>query len=729
MTQAPVDLTSCDKEPIHIPGAIQPHGVLLAFDAAGRLAMRSANAPEELGEALALGEALPPGPVATALGPLIALAADADARLGATALSLGGRAWDVVPHRSGGLLVVELEARWVNDPALEEFALRAQAAIARVGSETVVERLLEVAVEELRGLTGFDRVMAYRFQPDDSGLVAAESKRDDLVPYRGHRYPATDIPAQARRLYTINALRLIVDVGYEAVPVEPVVNPLTGASLDLSHSVLRSVSPIHIEYLTNMGVGASMSISLVVGDRLWGLLACHHMGPMHVPYAVRMACNVMAQVVSLLVGRAEIAAAAALRERSMRLQTVLVQRIAVGGDPLAGLLSGEPSVQDLVPSDGVAVALGGEIRTAGETPSDDGLVQLLAWLRGRGQRTLYATHRAPEEDAALAAALEGMCGVLATPFFPEQDGYVLWFRKEEIETVRWGGRPEKDVKVGPLGPRLTPRGSFEEWRETVRGRSRQWLEVELQTADRLGNEMRQVSLAHARARIQSLEKSNEELDRMTYVVSHDLRAPLRAIASLSEFVEQDMEEENWEQAAENLRTLRGRVVRLDGLIRSILAYSRAGRTRAPIEAVDVAEVVTDTVAMIVPDGVAVEVRGKLPVLQAPRAPLQQIFLNLIDNAVKYGTRDGAGRVEVRGVDRGSYWQLTVADEGPGLGPEHFERVFQLFNRVEESSDGTGIGLATVRRVVETYGGRVWVESAEDEGARFHFTWPKSVDLV
>ncbi|HKU39986.1 MAG TPA: hypothetical protein VJR89_17620, partial [Polyangiales bacterium] len=260
MTAPPVDLTTCDREPIHIPGAIQAFGALLVLDAQGRLQQQSANAPSLLGALPALGEPFPT-PYREAFGPwLTALATDSDA-FEPIELEIGEHCFDVVAHTSERQLVIEFEPRSTDAPALSTFAVRAQRALERVQRQRTIESVLAVATAELWGLTGFDRVMAYRFLHDDSGHVVAERKQPQLETFLGLRYPATDIPVQARRLFALNPLRFIPDLSYQPIPIEPACSVDARDPLDLSQSMLRSVSPVHVEYLQNMGVTGSMSIS------------------------------------------------------------------------------------------------------------------------------------------------------------------------------------------------------------------------------------------------------------------------------------------------------------------------------------------------------------------------------------------------------------------------------------------------------------------------------------
>ncbi|MES2911149.1 MAG: GAF domain-containing protein, partial [Pseudomonadota bacterium] len=297
-----VTLDNCDQEPIHIPGHIQPHGALFAFDGKGLLSFCSSNAQALMGDQIpVLGEALAPRHFAAFEGfhELIAAvreAPDGDVIPHAMQVMDEHGTFDVIAHRNGDGIVCEFENALNAVPVPANFSFTSHRATERLKRQQGVEGLLSAAVEEVRRMTGFDRVMAYRFRHDDSGDVVAESVSDALDPFLGRRYPASDIPVQARRLYIINTLRLIADVRAAPVPVHAA--PGTVIPLDMSHGVLRSVSPVHIEYLTNMGVGASMSVSIVINGKLWGMLACHHMRARRVAYTVRMACDVLAQILA-----------------------------------------------------------------------------------------------------------------------------------------------------------------------------------------------------------------------------------------------------------------------------------------------------------------------------------------------------------------------------------------------------------------------------------------------
>jgi serine phosphatase RsbU (regulator of sigma subunit)/GAF domain-containing protein len=483
----PVDLDNCAREPIHVPGAIQPHGVLLGVDEGDRrVVVASANLADWYGV-----------PAADALGRPLGDVVGAD--VAEAVLAAAGTPWeerlDEVPlpggrvaalHRSGAVLVVEVEEP-DDEVAVGHLVRESAMALQRAGN---VSAVAAEAARRVRQLTGFDRVMVYRFDREWNGEVIAEAKADHLNTFLGLHYPSTDIPAQARELYRRNWLRVIPDIGYAAVPLVPAVDPATGEPLDLSTSTLRSVSPIHVEYLANMGVHASMSVSIVVGGQLWGLIACHHYDGPHRPgVAARNAAEYLGQLISLRIGEAVESDA---RDRSLD----LVQLADRAAEPLdraddveAVLHEHEADVLKLAGATGALVLADGVRATLGLTPPI-GLVEPICGAWDDDLDVLVDDHLAVRVPEA-AEHVEVAAGVLALPLTTDRREVVLWFRSEQVRSVDWGGDPH-NAKIAAEegdGVRLSPRRSFDLWREVVRGRSTPWEAAEVRAAERFAHHL------------------------------------------------------------------------------------------------------------------------------------------------------------------------------------------------------------------------------------------------
>ena len=399
-----------------------------------------------------------------------------------------GRQLDVVVHRHAEHVIAEFERRDQPSDELAAFALQAHRVNDRLRRQRTATALLQMAVEQVRRITGFDRVMAYRFRPDDSGDVVAESRAETLVPYLGLRYPASDIPAQARRLYTINTLRLIADTHYVPVPV------LSGAPhtpLDMSHCLLRSVSPIHIEYLHNMGVAASMSVSIVVNGRLWGMLACHHMQARQVPYLIRIACDVLAHVIAAAVQSIDAVALAEQAVEAALTRTRFLESLIKSDDVFTPLSEHAQSLRTSLKADAAIICHGGRLLAFGDVPPSvaSAIVSSLPEVGGG----LIERTKQDEWPEAIRGDLGKWIGLLGLCFDPAVNGWLLLLRVERVETVRWSGNPEKQITQGPRGPRLTPRGSFEEWQETTRI-AEPWSRIELGNARQLLGEMHRAAM-------------------------------------------------------------------------------------------------------------------------------------------------------------------------------------------------------------------------------------------
>ncbi|HEY0097304.1 MAG TPA: ATP-binding protein, partial [Archangium sp.] len=581
-------------------------------------------------------------------------------------------------------------------------------------------------------MTGFDRVVLYRFDAEWNGAVIAEARDARADPYLGLQFPASDIPRQARELYQLNLLRIIPTTRYTPARVLALPEAEAEGPLDLSFSVLRSVSPIHLEYLRNMGAGASMSISLLKEGKLWGLISCSHVsGSRYVPYELRTACEFLGEVVSSLLTAKEGNEDYDQRLRARSLYAVLLERMTREVDFISGLLEPEPGLLELVHAHGAAIHFQGRTLVVGTAPSDEQLAGLLAWLGTRTREEVFVTDRLASEYPEAEAFRDVAAGLIAASLSRGRNNSVLWFRPEVVQTVNWSGNPTKPVEVEAGELRLHPRKSFERWKETVRGRSLPWKPYEVEAAAELRKALIDVVLQRSEELLKlntELERSNVELDAFAYAASHDLKEPLRGIHNYTQLALRELGESLAPGTRSRLDTVVRLTQRMESLINSLLHYSQVGRMELSLRETDLNELVAQVLELLEPrlEEARVEVRlNPLPTARCDGVRIAEVFTNLITNALKYNDKPERW-VEVGAAPDGDEAHVAcyVRDNGIGIKPEYHQTIFRIFKRLhgrDKYGGGTGSGLTIVNRNIERHNGRIWLESTPGQGTTFYFT--------
>lgn len=734
-------LAECDREPIHIPGSIQPHGVLLACVPSSLVIQWvSANSEATLG--------LPPEeilgrPLNEAVGPHVVQVLQAGGQrhrfnpIRVTDLpARPGMSAEAVVHVHAERLIVELESfmptverRDELNQAIDPYLDVLNQPITASQNCDSIEVYLDAVVRSFRAFSGFDRVMAYRFHPDFSGEVVAEARREDLEPFLNLRYPASDIPQQARALYVTNILRVIPDIGYR--PVSLLAAPgIADTTLDLSMASLRGVSPIHIEYMQNMGVNATLVASLVVGGALWGLIACHHDSPRYVDYSQRAAGALFSRIVSAQIGVLE----RSFNERRIAMARArlhnAIEDMTVAGDLETGLLQSAEKLLSIFRADGVSAYFGESRSAAGRTPKIACEHLVLDELYKPEADGILQTSQLREiaDDAELT---DGLAGCLAIVLSPNIE-LMLW-RGEEIEIVNWAGKPEKSVAIDAGGSaRLRPRGSFALWSEMRRGQSRPWdvLELKILTEFRSAFTSLLYRQNEELDRVnRELTSKNEEMESFIYSVSHDLKSPVVTMQSFVNMLREDIRDGATDDIEDSLSRIENATSRMSRIIEELLELSRVGHVVAHLTPVSLNKILAELAEALEPMLSAKQARltidGDIPMVMGDPIALFKLFDNLIVNAIKYGCPEPGMNIRVHVSAKRTTVLIGVSDDGPGIAQEHHQRIFALFQRLGTVAEGTGIGLSLVSKIARAHKGDAWVESEPGRGATFWVSLPKA----
>lgn len=736
------DLLAFERKPIHNSGAIQPYGVVLVLqEPEFKILQVSANSSavfdippnQMLGKSLE--EILDPFQMERLE---IGLQQDNLDFINPTKIWVRKQGddyviFDGVFHRNPeGFLILELEpaTSQENIPFLSFYHL-ARASISQLQETSSLRDFCQIIVQEVRNVTGFDRVMLYKFDEDNHGAVIAEEKLDHLESFLDLHYPASDIPKQARTLFSSNWIRIIPDAQIQPVELYPLNNPISDRPLDLTNSILRSPSPCHLKYLHNMKVGASLTISLIEDGKLWGLIACHHLTPKYVSYELRKACEFLGRVIFSEISNREETEDYDYRMKLSHLGSQLVDDMAQSDNFVSGLIKNEANLLDLADARGAAVCFNGNWTLLGETPAEEDLNFLVQWLYKNIDEEVFTTDSLakiyPDADKYKNIA----SGLVAMAI--SRRNYVLWFRPEVIQTVNWGGDPnnayETDRSQGDL--QLSPRKSFELWKETVRLTSLPWKQVEVNAVKELRKAIVNIVLRKAdelALLASDLQRSNAELKRFAYVASHDLQEPLNHVSNYVQLLEMRYGDRLDEDAKDFIGFAVEGVSLMQTLIDDVLAYSKVDSQGSQFELTEVAvsleQAITNLQKRIRESKAKIIIQDSLPTIMADQTQLMQLFQNLIGNAIKFRSVE-IPEIEIKAERQEDEWLFSVTDNAIGIDPQFSDRIFVIFQRLHTRDEypGTGMGLAICKKIIECHRGRIWVESELGQGSTFYFTIP------
>ena len=631
------DLTTCDREPITRLERIQAFGFLIALTNDWTVARASANLEQHIGVGAtqAIGASVSsifdPAALHEIRNRLAMLhPATGSERLYDLRLLGEGRLFDVAIHYAGNLLVIEGEPSGAETQMNAASLVRSM--VGRLNSQATMEAFHRDAARQVRAITGFDRVMVYRFDAEGVGEVIAESLKAGMTPLLGLHYPASDIPVQARALYLRNAFRIIPDVSATAVDLLP---PVTaGDPLDLSLAFTRAVSPVHIEYLRNMGVAASMSISIVVAGKLWGLISCHHETSRLPGFVLRSATELFGQMYSLTLENRLREATSVLDQIARDLADRMITTIAGDSAKLSDVEWLQDVTSEIIGSDGVAVYSGGALTVIGVTPDRDRIIELARFLDTGSPSRIFHT----ENIGALGLGhfrSEDPAGLLAIPISRVPRDYILLFRRERLHQITWGGDPAKALVKEDGGFRMSPRKSFAAFTEMVKGRSLPFTDSEVRVAESIRSALIEVILRFSEQAGSERKRTSERQELLIAELNHRVRNILALIRGLI-----NQTQSVGVETADYVKSLGGRV--------QALARAHDQITRRNWGPALLTLLFDDEVAAYVPNKTErFLVRGPAIALQ-PQAysTLALVVHELVTNSCKYGALSDGGDVTV-----------------------------------------------------------------------------------
>lgn len=737
-----VTLTNCEHEPIHIPGSIQPHGFLLGITLDWKVDFCTDNIGLFLDLAYdkLLGQKFEEIFGMQAQKSLHDYLYNTKVQLVfPLEIELIGKPFQITIHKSGSIHVLEAEPLTTGKEQLGNIYGQTMQFVSNMNETRSLKELCALVAEGTRDITGYDRVMIYRFDDSYNGEIYAENCREDLEPFLGLHYPHTDIPVQARELYMKNQVRLIVDIGYEPVPIFTI-DDTEHKNLDLSLSILRSTSPIHIEYLQNMGVGATLTISLIHHDRLWGLIACHHYSPKNISPEIRLAAKLQGQFITSQIDlrqsndEYEIA-----RKTSRALERLTALNLPVEHKSFE-VICADPELLKLCNAKGVSICIGEKMYKNGHTPSDEKINQIISNIHALEYGGTFTTHKLGNSMPDLDG-YEEVSGII---YHTLGDGNsIIWYRPETVAEIDWAGDPEKAIIKDSNG--LHPRNSFNLWKQIIKNQSSIWLQPELNAAatyaHSLYNQIIMLLLSEEEEKYRNLsellKETNSELENINWISTHDLQEPLRKIQFIASKVVLDIDKVPSVAIIDSVQRMTKSANRMQNLLIDILKYTRIRHTKDSREKVNLNVVLQETLAEMreaILENKAIIKFDSLPDVHAIPFLMKQLFSNILHNSLKYTSSERATLIEVTAskepeINQYSnnvycHW-VTFKDNGIGFAQEYAESIFKIFTRLHtlEKYDGSGVGLALCKKIMQTCHGNIRAVGTLNEGTEITIYFP------
>ncbi|TXK29669.1 GAF domain-containing protein [Pontibacter qinzhouensis] len=727
-----VDLSNCDTEPIHLIGRIQPHGFMIVLNLANFVVEQVSQNIASFIEGVYVEDLISHTLEKICFEseyPVLHAQLQASTVLNPQLMTIKGNQYFGFLQEAQGKLILECEPyhktidqiRFEHTYGFSNY----QTALNNSHSMLVLSQLL---VDFVQNILDYDRVMIYKFDNDWHGEVIAEKIKPGAVSYLHHHFPSTDIPAPARDLLEKKHVRQIPDIDAPAVDIYPYLNPTTGTPANVLLSELRNPSEIHLEYLHNMDAYATLSISIIVKGKLWGLVACQNQRPKFVNYWLRQSCNLAAKAFASAVLASQDLRDITVLERYKLTEENLINQVIEAGNIHKGLFEKAVNLLHITECSGAAMFLENKLEVMGVVPDQDQIMRLIKWLAVHNNERIFYSRELSKQFPEAEAYPEVASGLMALEISKYNREYILYFKPEIRDSIVWAGKPEKETD----GYQLKPRKSFEQWVEVIKGKSQPWTMNELEVAQLLlkdiislilrnqANKLKELN-SNLVASAEDMQRKNQRLEDFAYIITHNLRSPMSNIKGLYNLYEAEPSQETGQEVMERMNVVIGNMSNTIDDLNTILRTALDQQLlQDEVHIADLIEKELQNLETAILEKKAIVVQElDVPVVHLPKVYMESLLHNLLSNAIKYSSPDRPPLVKVKSWQQNGDFFLSVSDNGLGLDMQRFgNKMFGLYNTFHDNKDAKGLGLYITKMQVESLGGTIEVESEAGIGTTF-----------
>ena len=725
----PYDLTNCESEPLINIQRAQSYGELLLCDLNFK---HWYYASEILAKAIST----------TSIIDLVKELTGLDLNtldISSNTTFIEGHPKNLIIHRNEAAYTLELEP----NAALGGIKLstrQLQQSILTISREYSFQEFIDKVCTEVRNITEYDHVMVYQFDENYDGKVIEEKKTEERPTYLGLKFPNTDIPKQARDLYFHEQVRIVYDTSGTQTDIYSNTLIKDKPALDLKGVSIRGVSPIHLEYLRNMKVSSSFSVAIIHENKLWGLIACHHTSKKFINYEIRDWLKFVSSIISsnlskLFKYNSEVSVGS---KKLLRKQ--ILEKILASKDLADSLLNSDHSIMNLIESDGAILKMGSDINCSGNIDIDSLNVELENLFEWLSQQEDFNVKVINDVKSALPNYDFGetIASMLIVQLSHLSGDYIIWTRQEKQIEIQWAGVISKDKHFDAAKNRLTPRKSFEKWKQLEGGKAKEWTTQDIEVAAQLKREIREYLYERYNEMTllnQELKEAYEEMETFSYSVSHDLKAPLRSIEGFAQILKEDYHTVLDEHGLQLLDIITSSIAKMNDFIADILKFSKLNRENLHIMKVNLNDLLDQEwriIKAIKEHENAVLIKPDLPTVYGDVNVISQIFANLMGNSIKYVLKGEHPKIEIQYYEKEGFLEIHLYDNGIGIPPQSRSKVFEVFRRLvaDEEYPGTGVGLSIVKKGINRHGGTIKItDGINEKGTGFIFTLPTNAQFL